>query len=116
VEWLDGVPLLSATLNSEGNGKVPVSNEQPLLPCYPCLFQQVYIDGFFHADPHPGNLFYLKDGRGTAGLWHGRALRTQQILTEMLLAIVDLDGQRCAQLTLQIADSAQPVILSRLRL
>ncbi|MCX7597095.1 MAG: AarF/ABC1/UbiB kinase family protein, partial [Fischerella sp.] len=40
--------------------------------------------------------------------------RTQQILTEMLLAIVDLDAQRCAQLTLQLADSAQPVILARL--
>ncbi len=40
--------------------------------------------------------------------------RTQRILTEMLLAIVDLDAQRCAQLTLQLSDSGQPVILSRL--
>jgi predicted unusual protein kinase regulating ubiquinone biosynthesis (AarF/ABC1/UbiB family) len=40
--------------------------------------------------------------------------RTQQILTEMLLAIVDLDAQRCAQLTLELAESDQPVSLSRL--
>jgi ubiquinone biosynthesis protein len=27
------------------------------------LFRQFLIDGFFHADPHPGNFFVLPDGR-----------------------------------------------------
>jgi ubiquinone biosynthesis protein len=27
------------------------------------FFQMVFQDGFFHADPHPGNIFVLKDGR-----------------------------------------------------
>lgn len=26
-------------------------------------FDEVFLDGVFHADPHPGNLMYLKDGR-----------------------------------------------------
>ena len=118
MEWLDGVPILSATLKSDENGKDPSVQRGAITTLlFRAFFQQVYIDGFFHADPHPGNLFYLKDGRVAlldCGMVGRLDPRTQQILTEMLLAIVDLDGQRCAQLTLQLADSNQPVILARL--
>ncbi|KOP28042.1 ABC transporter [Hapalosiphon sp. MRB220] len=117
MEWLDGVPLLSANLSSQ-NGKSPIVERQEITTLlFRAFFQQLYIDGFFHADPHPGNIFYLKDGRIAlidCGMMGRLDPRTQQILTEMLLAIVDLDAQRCAQLTLQLADSNQPVILSRL--
>lgn len=27
------------------------------------ILQMVFVDGFFHADPHGGNVLYLKDGR-----------------------------------------------------
>jgi len=118
MQWLDGMPILSATLNSEANGQDSSQERGEITSLlFRAFFQQVYIDGFFHADPHPGNLFYLKDGRVAlldCGMVGRLDPRTQQILTEMLLAIVDLDAQRCSQLTLQLADSAQPVILSRL--
>ncbi|WP_315790112.1 AarF/ABC1/UbiB kinase family protein [Fischerella sp. JS2] len=117
MEWLDGVPLLAADLNNQ-NGKTPAIERQEITTLlFRAFFQQLYIDGFFHADPHPGNIFYLKDGRVAlidCGMMGRLDPRTQQILTEMLLAIVDLDARRCAQLTLQLADSEQPVILSRL--
>lgn len=28
-----------------------------------CMLKMILIDGFFHADPHPGNVFYLADNR-----------------------------------------------------
>ena len=123
MEWLDGVPLLLATFDSENgedgrNGATPAVQRGAITTLlFRAFFQQIYIDGFFHADPHPGNLFYLRDGRVAlldCGMVGRLDPRTQQILTEMLLAIVDLDAQRCSQLTLQLSDSAQPVILSRL--
>ncbi|MDF5714672.1 MAG: AarF/ABC1/UbiB kinase family protein [Rhizonema sp. NSF051] len=118
MEWLDGVPLLSANLIANKNGKDPVEERKAITSLlFRVFFQQLYIDGFFHADPHPGNLFYLKDGRIAlldCGMVGRLDPRTQQVLTEMLLAIVDLDSQRCAQLTLQISDSPQPINLSRL--
>ncbi|AVZ30017.1 ABC1 kinase family protein [Nodularia spumigena] len=118
MEWLDGVPLLSANLVSIENGKTAHTQRQEITTLlFRAFFQQLYIDGFFHADPHPGNLFYLADGRIAlldCGMVGRLDPRTQQILTEMLLAIIDLDAGRCAQLTLQLADSSQPVILSRL--
>jgi predicted unusual protein kinase regulating ubiquinone biosynthesis (AarF/ABC1/UbiB family) len=118
MEWLDGVPLLSANLNIDNNGKDPeIKRREVTSLLFRAFFQQLYIDGFFHADPHPGNIFYLKDGRVgllDCGMVGRLDPRTQQILTEMLLAIVDIDAQRCSQLTLQLSDSAQPVILSRL--
>lgn len=117
MEWLNGVPLLSAKLG-EDSGKDPTIERQEITSLiFRAFFQQLYIDGFFHADPHPGNIFYLKDGRIAlldCGMVGRLDPRTQQILIEMLLAIVDIDAQRCAQLTLQLADSAEPVIMSRL--
>ena len=77
----------------------------------------MFVDGFFHADPHPGNIFYLEDGRvalidcGSIGRLDPR---TQQLLTEMLLATVDMDASRCTQLTLELSESEKIPNLARL--
>lgn len=118
LEWLDGEPLLLATFTGErDNGDPDAERAEIVKLLIRAFFQQIYIDGFFHADPHPGNLFYLKDGRVAlldCGMVGRLDPRTQQILTEMLLAIVNLDPQRCTQLTLQLAEAVQPVNLARL--
>jgi predicted unusual protein kinase regulating ubiquinone biosynthesis (AarF/ABC1/UbiB family) len=115
MQWLDGVPLLSLDLSGDEEPSIRRKAITTLL--FRAFFQQLYVDGFFHADPHPGNLFYLSEGRVAlldCGMMGRLDPRTQQILTEMLLAIVDLDASRCTQLTLQLADSEQPVILLQL--
>lgn len=118
MEWLDGVPILLGDLQGlRHNGDADAEREEITTLLCRAFFQQLYIDGFFHADPHPGNLFYLKDGRIAlldCGMVGRLDPRTQQSLTEMLLAIVDLDSQRCTQLTLQMAEFAQPTSLANL--
>ncbi|MDJ0734334.1 MAG: AarF/ABC1/UbiB kinase family protein [Nostocaceae cyanobacterium] len=118
IEWLEGVPLLSSKLcNSESGEQTQKQRREITTLLFRAFFQQIYIDGFFHADPHPGNIFYLDDGRIAlldCGMIGRLDPRTQQILTEMLLAIVDLDARRCSQLTLELAESGQPLSLDRL--
>ncbi|MEP0749867.1 AarF/ABC1/UbiB kinase family protein [Coleofasciculus sp. FACHB-SPT9] len=118
LEWLDGVPLLEANFEQINDGKSPSDQRRDItrLLCR-VFFQQLYLDGFFHADPHPGNIFYLRDGRVALldfGMIGRLDPRTQQILTEMLLAIANIDARRCSQLTLQLAESAQPANLAKL--
>lgn len=118
MEWLNGVPLLEANFTDQAYGGNVLAERQAIASLLVrVFFQQIYINGIFHADPHPGNLFYLEDGRIAlidCGMVGSLDPRSRQILTELLLAVVDLDAQRCSQLTLQLAESIQPVNLSRL--
>lgn len=113
MEWLDGVPLLSATFaNPAFDGDADREREEISTMLLRAFFQQICLDGFFHADPHPGNLFYLRDGRVAlfdCGMVGRIDPRTQQILLELVLAIVNLDAQRCTQLVLQLAPSVNPI-------
>ncbi|MDJ0595070.1 MAG: AarF/ABC1/UbiB kinase family protein [Pleurocapsa sp. MO_226.B13] len=118
IEWLDGIPILEANLPQVRDNKDEATQRSEITTIlFRAFFKQVYIDGFFHADPHPGNIFYLQDGRLAlldCGMVGRLDPRTQQILTEMLLAIVDLDASRCSQLTLELAEGRQQVNLNQL--
>ena len=116
LEWLEGQPLLSAKIpDAEKNGQ---SNRRAITSLlFRTFIQQIHLDGFFHADPHPGNIFYLADGRVAlldCGMMGRLDINTRRILTEMLLAVVDVDSQRCAQLSLRLAESKHAVSLDQL--
>ncbi len=113
MQWLDGQPILSPAAAS------PAAENRNLLSqlLFRAFFQQYFIDGFFHADPHPGNIFYLRDGRIAlldCGMMGRLDPRTRTTLTEMVLAVVSSDAQRCAQLTLQLAEPIDDVDLAKL--
>ncbi len=111
MEWIEGQPLLEADRSDADPRKIARMLTR-------AFFQQICIDGYFHADPHPGNLFYLGSGRVAlldCGMIGRLDPRTQQILLELILAIVSLDAQRCAELTLELAPPDQPINLAQLQ-
>ncbi len=120
IEWLEGLPLLKAAIAMDSSTAGLATRHAFTSLAFRVFLQQYLIDGFFHADPHPGNLFYLNDGRLgilDCGMMGTLNPRMQSVMVELVLAIVDFDSNRCAQLTLQLAepmDIAQPINLAQL--
>ncbi|HWD90911.1 MAG TPA: AarF/UbiB family protein [Verrucomicrobiae bacterium] len=70
--------------------------------------KQVLVDGFFHADPHPGNVFLTDDGR-VALLDLGMVGRVtpsmQEHLLRLLLAISEANGEEAAKIVLRASQT-----------
>lgn len=71
-----------------------------------CYYEQIFIHGFYHADPHPGNLFAMPDGRvaftdfGRAGVLT-REAKAQ--VADLLVAIIERDGEMAGDLLLEVS-------------
>jgi predicted unusual protein kinase regulating ubiquinone biosynthesis (AarF/ABC1/UbiB family) len=59
MEWIDGTKLT----NLEAVRAIGVDPDDMVQVGVNCSLQQLLEHGFFHADPHPGNLLALADGR-----------------------------------------------------
>jgi predicted unusual protein kinase regulating ubiquinone biosynthesis (AarF/ABC1/UbiB family) len=68
---------------------------------------QIIIDGFFHADPHPGNVFLTDDGHIALldlGMTSRLSPARQDQLLQMLLAVGEGNGDQAAALALEIGE------------
>ncbi|HYU31510.1 MAG TPA: AarF/UbiB family protein [Thermoanaerobaculia bacterium] len=71
---------------------------------------QILVDGFFHADPHPGNLLVTPDGRLALidlGMVASLDPHRQEQLLKLLLAIRDGRGHEAADITLQMGTALE---------
>lgn len=63
------------------------------------FFKQVFTDGYFHADMHPGNIFIRNENQFAVvdfGIMGHLDLKTRQSLAELLATILKQDYHRCA--------------------
>ncbi|MCZ6675843.1 MAG: AarF/ABC1/UbiB kinase family protein [Candidatus Poribacteria bacterium] len=59
LERIDGLPIDAVQKLDE----LGLDRERIAETLVDFFFKQIFIDGFFHSDPHPGNLLVLEDGR-----------------------------------------------------
>jgi len=60
-------------------------------------FKQILEDGFFHADPHPGNIFVMQDGRigfMDFGIVGRVSPELREVIANTLLALLNKDFDR----------------------
>jgi predicted unusual protein kinase regulating ubiquinone biosynthesis (AarF/ABC1/UbiB family)/nucleotide-binding universal stress UspA family protein len=97
LEFVDGVPILDAPESAERRDVA-----QQLLEAFS---RQILVDGFFHADPHPGNLLwadekiYLLD----LGMVGELGPEVREILILLLLAFARDDPKFLAEAVLMLA-------------
>lgn len=69
--------------------------------------QQILVDGLFHADPHPGNIFITEDHRVALidlGMVGRIAPKMQDDLLQLLLAISEGRSEAAAGIAIKIGD------------
>ncbi|MEO1002106.1 MAG: AarF/ABC1/UbiB kinase family protein [Cyanobacteria bacterium J06638_7] len=95
MEWIDGVKLT----NLEAVRAQGVDPDELVRVGVSCSLQQLLEHGFFHADPHPGNLLALGDGR-LAYLDFGMMSEvSRQARTGLIQAVVHLVNRNFPKLS-----------------
>ncbi|MER6300589.1 AarF/UbiB family protein [Kitasatospora sp. NPDC001539] len=108
-EWLDGEPLSAAGTGLRHPDADPMRLARTILDC---VLRQIMVGGTFHADPHPGNILLLRDGRlamldfGSVGRIDGQL---QARLRDLLVAIRRADAAALCDALLALANQPEEI-------
>jgi len=91
MEYMEGIKITNYDqLSKSGIDRGSIARR--LLGAY---VTQILVDGFFHADPHPGNLFVTQEGKLVMidfGMVGSIPPELKEILVDLVLAIVKRDN------------------------
>lgn len=110
LEYLDGVPL----------SRLPPDADRPAVArrIIKEAFDEVFEDGVFHGDPHPGNLMLLRDGRYGMldfGLIGRLTPQMQETMVVMTLAISIRDADTLARTLHRLGQAGRRVDIAEVR-
>jgi ubiquinone biosynthesis protein len=113
-EYVGGIPGNSLELLTAEAGF-----DRPLLARRgaQAVLKMIIEDGFFHADPHPGNVFYLPGNRLAFidfGMIGRLSARRREELLQLLLGLVERQPQAVADVLLDWTGDAHGVKLGQL--
>jgi ubiquinone biosynthesis protein len=98
---IDGIPLDDRDALVEAGHDVDLVLQKAAA----IFFRQVFRDGYFHGDQHPGNMFVDAHGNIVAvdfGIMGRLDKKTRFLLADMLLALLDRDYLRLAEVQLEV--------------
>ncbi|XP_024970493.1 uncharacterized aarF domain-containing protein kinase 1-like isoform X1 [Cynara cardunculus var. scolymus] len=106
MEYIDGIPILNLKdeimkRGIDPDGKIAAAAKQNILKSLTLAYGQMILkSGFFHADPHPGNILICK-GSEVALLDYGQVKELPNPLrlgyANLILAIADNDHMRVSE-------------------
>jgi len=103
MEWVSGLKITSLSPLR----RMEMDGEELASQLFEAYLQQVLVDGFFHADPHPGNLSLTADHR-IALLDLGMVARIssglQEKLVRFLMAVSEGEGEEAAQVAMKLGE------------
>lgn len=114
LERLDGIPFNRPELLDE----IGFDRHDLAVRGVRAYLEQLFVLGVFHADPHPGNIFALSDGRiGFTDF--GRVGKVppgvRDAASDLLLAMVDQDSDLAADALMEISTDPANIDFERLR-
>jgi ubiquinone biosynthesis protein len=93
-------------------GQIELDGHELAEELFKAYLQQILIDGFFHADPHPGNI-YITDTGNLALLDLGMVARISEKLKarliRILIAVSEGEGEKAAESTLSIGEKLETI-------
>jgi ubiquinone biosynthesis protein len=105
MEWVDGSPVGREPLPPETGRTLAADGARSFM-------HQVLIEGFFHADPHAGNVLVTTDGRLCFLDWGLSGLLTRRLryaLADFWMAAIDQDAERVVNIAAGLASpSSRP--------
>jgi ubiquinone biosynthesis protein len=91
-------------------GRMEFDGESLAEEVFRAYLEQILVHGFFHADPHPGNVFITDDYRIALldlGMVGRIMPRLQEDLLQLLLAISEGRGEEAADIAIKIGDTRE---------
>lgn len=77
---------------------------------FKAYLKQVLVDGLFHADPHPGNVFLTDDGKIALldlGMVGHTAPKMRETLLKILLALSEGDGEKVCDIVIRVSETTE---------
>ena len=102
MEYIEGVKLGDV----EGLKRLHISHEKIVMTYFMTILHQALICGFFHADPHPANIFVQKNGKLVfldCGIMGELSVEDRHAVTRFILSVPEKNSEKSLQCILALA-------------